>query len=187
VQVPIDELYFLPSLPVRVESLMVEVGEAARGSLMVVTNNQLAIDSSLPLNEAPLVRAGMPVQVDEPELGIETSGVVSRVATGPGTDGVDGFHIYFEVLVEDAAMTLEGFSLRLTIPVESTGGDVPVVPLSALSLAADGSTRIQVEADGALRYLTVEAGLSAGGYAAVSSAAQELKAGQLVVIGFEEN
>src|SRR4030067_699749 len=107
---------------------------------------------------------------------------VEGVASPPGTDGVDGFHIYFEVLADETPVALEGFSLRLTIPVESTGGKVTVVPVSALSLAADGTTRVQVEKDGVLEFVTVEPGLSADGFAAVGPVDGALTAGQLVGI-----
>ena len=59
----------------------------------------------------------MPVAIDEQALGIKASGVVTRVADTPGTNGVDGYHIYFEVRVEETPTPLQGFSLRLTIPV----------------------------------------------------------------------
>lgn len=142
VKVPLDEIVFLPDLPVRVEEFAVAVGETASGTIAVVTNNQLAIDASLPLDEAPLVQPGMAVLIDEPDLGLEAMGTVSRVADTPGTSGADGFHIYFETFVDDnTTATLEGASLRLTIAVESTGGLVTAVPISALSLAADGRSR----------------------------------------------
>jgi peptidoglycan hydrolase-like protein with peptidoglycan-binding domain len=185
VQVPADELVFVPSLPVRVEQIDVTVGDAASGPVILVTNNQLAIDSSLPLDEAPLVKPGMAVAIDEPDLGIEATGVVERVAGTPGTDGVDGFHIYFEVLVDETPATLEGFSLRLTIPVESTGGAVTSVQISALSLAADGTTRVQVDNNGTLEFIVVEPGLSANGFVEVTPLEGTLEPGQLVVTGFE--
>lgn len=187
VKVPIDEIVFIPELPVRVEQIDVAVGDPARGPVITVTNNQLVIDSSLPLDEAPLVRPGMAVAIDEPDLGIEATGVVARVADTPGTDGVDGFHIYFQVLVDETPATLEGFSLRLTIPVESTGGAVTVVPISALSLAADGTTRVQVDNNGTLTFVIVEPGLSANGFVEVTAVGGTLSPGQLVVIGYENN
>jgi hypothetical protein len=187
VQLPIDEVVFLPTLPVRVEQINVAIGDAASGPVMMVTNNQLAIDSSLPLDEAPLVKPGMAVAIDEPDLGIEATGVVARVADTPGTDGVDGFHIYFEVLVDETPATLEGFSLRLTIPVESTGGAVTVVPVSALSLAADGTTRVQVDNNGTLEFIVVEPGLSAKGFVEVTPVDGTLAPGQLVLVGYENN
>ena len=68
---------------------------------MSVTDNQLAVDSALPLEVAPLVKPGMRAAIDERALGIRASGVVQTVASTPGTRGVDGFHIYFEIRVEN--------------------------------------------------------------------------------------
>jgi hypothetical protein len=103
----------------------------------------------------------------------------------PGTDGVDGFHIYFETFVDETPATLEGFSLRLTIPTESTEGTVTAVPISALSLAADGTSRVQVDNLGTLTFVTVKPGLSADGFVEVTPLDGTLAPGQLVLIGFE--
>jgi peptidoglycan hydrolase-like protein with peptidoglycan-binding domain len=186
VQVPADEIVFLPALPVRVEQIKTAVGDAASGPVMTVTNNQLAIDSSLSLDEAPLVKPGMAVAIDEPALGIKASGVVRRVAAGPGTDGVDGYHIYFETLVHETSTALAGFSLRLTIPIRSTRGAVTAVPVSALSLAADGTSRVQVQRNGALEFVVVQPGLSADGFVEVTPVGGALAPGQLVVVGHEK-
>ncbi len=186
VQAPVDEIVFIPALPVRVEQISVVVGDAASGPVLRVTNNQLAIDSSLALDEAPLVKPGMPVAIDEPDLGIKATGAVARVADTPGTFGVDGFHIYFEVLVDETPLALEGFSLRLTVPVKSTGGAVLAVPVSALSLAADGTSRVQVNNNGSLEFVVVEPGLSADGFVEVTPVGGTLIPGQLVVIGYTQ-
>jgi multidrug efflux pump subunit AcrA (membrane-fusion protein)/peptidoglycan hydrolase-like protein with peptidoglycan-binding domain len=185
VQIPVDEIVFIRSLPVRIEEITALVGDVARGPVMSVTDNQLAIDSSLPLDAAPLVKPGMRVEIDEQALRIQASGVVTRVASTPGTHGVDGYHIYFEVRVDETPTLLKGFSLRLTIPIESTQGAVIAVPISALSLSADGTSRVQVERDGALEYLVVEPGLSADGYVEVTPVEGTLEPGQLVVVGTE--
>ena len=185
VQVPVDEVVFIPSLPVRVEEVMSQVGDPARGPVMSVTDNQLSIDASLPLDAAPLVQPGMPVAIDEQALGIQATGVVRRVASTPGTHGVDGYHIYLEVGVEKTTSPLEGFSLRLTIPIESTRGAVMAVPVSALSLATDGTSRVQAEKDGRLEYVVVEPGLSASGFVEVTPVGGTLTPGQLVVVGYD--
>jgi peptidoglycan hydrolase-like protein with peptidoglycan-binding domain len=185
--VPVDEIVFVSSFPVRVQEITARIGDPASGPILVVTNNQLAVDSSLPLAEAPLVKLGMPVAIDEPDLGLQATGTVSRVADTPGTDGADGYHVYFEVLVDETPVNLEGVSLRLTIPVESTGGAVTVVPVSALFLAADGTSRVQVEKDGGLEFIRVEPGLSADGFVQVTPVEGTLSAGQLVLVGYEKN
>jgi len=185
VQVPADEIVFFPNVPVRVEQINAVVGDAVSGPVLTVTNNQLVIDSSLRLEEAPLVKPGMAVAIDEPDLGLKATGVVGTVADTPGTFGVDGFHIYLEILVDETPLSLAGVSLRLTIPVESTGGVVTTVPVSALSLAADGTSRMQVDNNGSLEFIVVEPGLSAGGFVEVNPVKGTLTPGQLVVVGYE--
>lgn len=185
VWIPASEIVFVSNLPVRVDELKVVVGDWIEGSIMTLTNNQLAIDSSLPLDEAPLVSMGMEVLIDETNLGVSATGIVSKVADNPGTSGVDGFHIYFEVVVDETPHELDGFSLRLTIPIETTGEAVMVVPISALSLATDGSSRLQIEVNGQLEFITVEPGLAADGFVEVTPLDGSLQLGQMVVIGFE--
>lgn len=185
IQIPVDEIVFIPSLPVRVEEVTAHVGDAARGAVLTVTDNQLLVAASLPLEAAPLVKPDMPVTIDEQALGIKAAGVVEMVANSPGTHGVDGYHIYFEVRVDNAPMRLEGFSLRLTIPIKSTAGAVTAVPLSAVSLSADGTSRVQIENGGLLEYIVVNPGLSADGYVEVSAIDGKLAPGQFVVVGYE--
>ena len=185
VQVPADEVVFIAALPVRVEEVTAVVGGSAAGTLLSVTDNKTAIDGSLPLDAAPLVKPGMPVEIDEQDLGLKGKGVVHEVASTPGTRGVDGYHFYFEVRVVETRNKLEGFSLRLTIPTESTKGPVLAVPTSALSLAADGTSRVQVSEKDGLRYVVVTPGLSAGGFVEVAPVNGTLKPGQLVVVGYK--
>lgn len=185
IYLPADEIVFIATLPVRVEAVNVAVGDSARGPVLMVTNNQLAIDSALPLGEAPLVKSGMAVVIDEPQLGIEAKGVVASVADAPGTNGADGFHIYFETRVEETATALDGFSLRLTIPVKSTDGVVTAVPISALALTATGASTVQVAKNGILETIMVEPGLAADGFVEVTPVDGVLEPGELVVIGYE--
>ena len=186
VQLPVDELVFLRTLPVRVEEVKAVVGAAATGPVLSVTDNQLSIDSSLTLDSAPLVKPGMKVAIDEQALGVKATGTVQTVAGTPGTRGVDGFHIYFEVRVDPTPVKLDGFSVRLTIPIKSTDGAVTAVPMSALSLAADGSSRVQVHEEGELKYVTVKPGLSADGFVEVTPINGKLEVGQLVVVGYND-
>jgi multidrug efflux pump subunit AcrA (membrane-fusion protein) len=87
--------------------------------------------------------------------------------------------------VDRTPIPLQGFSVRLTIAIESTKGAVVAVPVSALSLAADGTSRVQVEKNNQLDYATVRPGLSAGGYVEVTPVDRELVPGQLVVVGYK--
>ena len=185
VQVPVDELVFIPSLPVRVEEVKVQVGTAAVGMVLTVTDNQLAIDSSLSLESAPLVKPGMPAVIDEQALGVKATGKVQLVASTPGTRaGVDPLHVYMEIKVDATQVRLEGASVRVTIPIKSTQGAVTAVPNSAVSLAADGSSRVQVKRKDALEYVVVTPGLSADGFIEVAPLSGKLEPGELVVVGY---
>ncbi len=62
-----------------------------------------------------------------------------------------------------------------------------VVPISALFLAADGTSRVQVEKDGKLEFLEVKPGLSADGFVEVQPVDGSLSAGQLVLVGYEKS
>ncbi len=185
VQIPADEIVFLPSLPVRVQEISAAVGAPATGTVMSVTDFRLAVDSGLPLDTAQLVKPGMKVSIDEPALGIKATGVVAMVAASPGTRGVDGFHFYFETRVDDTPVPLDRVSVRLTIPVKSTQGEVTAVPVSALSLSVDGVSRVQIDNNGVLEYVTVKPGLSAGGFVEITAVEGKLAPGQLVVVGYK--
>jgi multidrug efflux pump subunit AcrA (membrane-fusion protein) len=80
---------------------------------------------------------------------------------------------------------LAGFSVRLTIPVETSKGAVTAVPISAVSLAADGTSRVLVDRGGKQEYVTVQPGLSTGGYVEVKTPDGRLAPGQLVVVGYK--
>lgn len=187
VQIPLDEIVFLPALPVRVEQVTALVGAAASGPVLSVTDNQIVIDSALPLDVAPLIKPGMEVAIDEPALGIKTKGIVESVAQNPGTNGVDGYHFYYSIRVPQSPTPLQGFSLRLTMPIKSTEGAVTAVPVSAVSLAANGTSRVQIQNGGKLEYIDVEPGLAADGFVEVKPIEGALKPGQLVVVGSEKN
>jgi len=55
-----------------------------------------------------------------------------------------------------------------------------------VTLAADGSSRVQVQNNGSLEFVVVEPGLSADGLVEVTPVDGTLEPDQLVVIGFEQ-
>jgi len=184
VQVPADEVVFVPRVPVRVSEVLVAPGDKLEGSIMKATDAVVAVDGALPLADASLVHAGMPVRIDEPDLGIAGTGTISQVAQTPGTNGMDGFHIWFEVVVDGAPPNVVGVAVRLTVSVGSSQGEVLAVPLSAVSLAADGSSRVQRdEGHGRTTSVRVQPGLSAAGYVEVTPLGGSLAAGDLVAVG----
>jgi peptidoglycan hydrolase-like protein with peptidoglycan-binding domain len=185
VQLPADEVIFVPTAPLRVTELPAEVGAPPSGTLVTVTGSEVVIDGVVPVEQAGRVRKGAEVLIDEPTLGISASGTVSRVAGRPGTDGADGFHVAFEVAVENPPAALIGASVRLTVPIRSTKTAELTVPLSAVSLGPDGGSRVQRSVGEKFAFVPVRTGLSADGSVSVTPLKGALAAGDLVVVGFE--
>jgi hypothetical protein len=152
--------------------------------VMTVSNSRLAVDSSLSLADAKLVRPGVQVRIEEPELGVRTTGTVAQVADRPGTHKVDPARVYLQVVPGAAPAKLVGASVKLTIAVESTKGEVLAVPVTALSVGADGSSRVRLQRQGGTtEFVTVEPGLAAQGLVEVRPAEGDLDPGNLVVVG----
>ncbi len=183
VQVPADEILFLPDLPRRVDEVKVKRGDQVSAELMTVSGLSLSIDAALSAGDAKLVTTGAKVAVEEPDLGVSTTGVVTVRADQPGTNAVDAQKFYLEVTPDNAPASLVGASVKLTIPVKSTAGDVLAVPLSALTVGASGATRVEVIAGTTTRFLEVRPGLVAEGLVEVSGAGGGLAAGDNVVVG----
>lgn len=186
IQVPANEVLFFPTLPLRVDTVKVRRGDSASGSqVMTVSNTRLAVDSSLALDDAKLVRTGASVKIEEPDLGVRTTGTVTQVADRPGTNKVDPTRVYLEVTPGSAPAQVVGASVKLTIAVKSTREAVLSVPVTALSVGADGSSRVQVQRDasGQTDYVTVVPGLAAQGLVEVRPVDGGLSPDDLVIVG----
>ncbi|MFN0027957.1 MAG: peptidoglycan-binding protein [Acidimicrobiales bacterium] len=188
IQVPADEVVFVASSPVRVAELLVGPGDPAAGAIARVSDALVHVEAGVAVGDAGLVKPGMKAKIEEPDLGIATEGVVTVVAPGPGTNGMDGFHVYVEISVAAPPPNLVGASVRVTIPVQSSDGAVLAVPVSALTLAPDGSSRLQRSTGRGdeTEYITVLPGLSAQGYVTVTTLDGDLKKGDLVVVGVNQ-
>lgn len=184
IQVPADEVLFFPTLPLRIDDVTIKNGEEALVPVMTVSNSRLVVDAALTPADAELVSEGAEVAIEEPEQAIRLGGAVSDVADTPGTQGVDPGRFYLGVTPANAPAALVGSSVVLTITVSTTAGEVLVVPVAALSVAADGSSRVQVQGrTRSTRYVTVRPGLTAKGLVAVTPVKGRLDRGDLVVVG----
>ncbi|MDX6717817.1 MAG: hypothetical protein QOJ63_71 [Solirubrobacteraceae bacterium] len=187
VQVPADEILFFANVPVRVDSVTAKPGMQATGDLMTVSNTSLAIDAGLAPRDVKLVRTGLSVHIEDPETAIDLRGSVTRIAARSGTNPqiVDPTKFAIEVTPEGGNKRLVNTSVRLTIAIKSTKGKVLTVPLDALSVGADGRSRVQVDAGGGrTRLVFVNPGLAAAGNVEVEPRRSgDLKEGDRVVIG----
>jgi hypothetical protein len=185
VQVPADEILFVPSIPALVDQVTAKRGTPAAGDLMTITNTKLVVDAALSVEDGILVKVGKPVTISAPDQQINITGTVTFVAKQSGTNGVDPGKRYVEITPHKAPTSLQNSSVALKIAVQSSKGAVLTVPFSAVSSVADGSERVQVALGGGrTKFVTVNTGLSAQGFYEVAPVhAGELKEGDRVIIG----
>jgi hypothetical protein len=192
--VPANEVLFFPSLPLRVDDVKALRGDVVNGPVMTVTTARLAVDSSVDVAQAKLVRKGSAVVIESTEFNVVLKGTVTEIASTAGTKGADPGKVYLEVTPNEDEKTevdpkdLNGSSVKLTIPIRSTGKAVVAVPVAAVSIAADGTSRVEVEdTPGATtRFVRVRTGLAAEGYVEVTALEGKLAAGAQVVVGNRE-
>ncbi len=184
VQVPANELVFFPSLPLRIDDTKIKRGDPATAEVMTVSGTRLAVDAALLTTEATLTRIGALSTIEAPEYSYSSKGVITFLADKPGLRGTDAQHIAIEIAPEDSSTQLVGASVRITIPTKTTNGEALIVPVSALSVRATGSTQLQIQdSPGVVRTVVVTAGLSAQGFVEIVPVQGSVKAGDRVVIG----
>lgn len=192
VQLPADEVAFVPAAPIRISALYTALGSPPDGPVVSFTGSRVVVAGGLPVEQASLVERNARVVVDEPALGINARGRVTHVAARAGTAGADEFHVSFEVLVPEPPAGMVGSSVRLTVPIRSTRTAELTVPVSAVSLGPDGRTRVQTapaagsagaDEPAGPTYVPVRTGLSVDGFVAVTPLEGGLAEGDQVVVG----
>lgn len=196
VWLPDFEFTFLPSLPRRINRVLISRGDFVSSSTAIVdaTGAELRIDGGLTEDRRPLVNVGDRVILTEEALGIEVTGVIDRLDDAVGLNSEYSSRYYFTVqLDEDQEVDIDELvsvgNFRTLIPLERTEGEVLTVPPNALSTAADGVARIEVERnpDEPTEFVNVTVGLvpKGGGYVEVIPYEGGLELGDQVVIGFD--
>ena len=213
VTVPANEVVFVDGLPLRIDDTKLVAGDALSGAFMTVASKRLAVDASVDPADASSLRTGQDAEIEATDLGISLPAKVTKIATQTGTNGVEASRIYVELTPTETTevpdvlpattvpadggfvsgpvrtprlQDLNGLSVKVTIPISTTDGNVLVVPTPAVSAAPDGSTRVEVETDPLkpTTFVNVTAGLRADGYVQITpTTAGSLKPGDLVVTG----
>ena len=191
------EIVFVPTMPARVLTAAASLGPitgtdptgqtASASGLVELAAGGLIVSTSIRPSDIGLIRAGMDVDVLDETTATTYPATITDIATDPvtGTDGQLGYPATITP-VDPLPDTLTGANLRVTITAASTDTAELVVPLAAVSSAADGTTRVSIVTDPNATPIdvAVEAGLSADGFVAVTPLAPDsLHAGDLVVTG----
>lgn len=187
VRVPAAEVVFVASMPRTLDALAVSRGNTvSTTAVATISNAAVRIRSAVSAEDRPLLKVGDTVRIEEEGLGIDVEGTITELADKTGGTGVAAGK--YAVRIEPASFdpALLGVNVRLTVPVQSTAGEVLAVPLAAVFATADGSARVEVEDDPQqpTRLVTVKTGLSASGFVEISPIESgALDEGTRVVVG----
>jgi hypothetical protein len=196
---PATEVAFIPQLPRRVDAVAAVRGQPVTGTALTVSGATLAVEGEVLEADADLLTSGTTVTLtldngDEvpgtlTTLGSPVGGSASEEPTDEGAGAADASGtVAFSVTPtgeSDALTALAGQNVRVTIPVESTDGEVWAVPVAAVSTGPDGEARIEIvpAGGGDADLVPVELGLAAQGYVEIIASETPLRDGLRVVVG----
>ena len=182
-----SELVFMRTLPLDIEEVLFARGDFVSGNLYQLTGSDIKITSSIPLADLEFIQEGAEVLLEDDVFNLAIRARITEIADRPATNGVADQRVYVELAaLEDIPIELIGASVKVTIPIRSTAGEVLAVPVAALSATASDDVRVEVLLeDGSTTFVEVRRGLSTGGMVEVEAIDGSLAAGDLVVIGME--
>lgn len=186
--VPLGEVVFAPSLPSKVLSTGGGVGTVLKPGANVVSvgSGQVIAQGGVDSSQLHGLRIGQPVVLDPgTQLGAARPypGTISAIAAQPSST-VGPPQTMVTVRVNGAAAALVGTNVAVRVTLASSNGSVDIVPLAAVSAAANGSTAVTVVLPGGSQItvlvrvlLTTDAGV------AVAPISGRLVAGDQVALG----
>ncbi len=196
---PAGEVVFLPSLPITFTSVNASVGAAPPSDAIAeVSSTDTEITGSVSKADASLLVIGSPATIQVPDLGVEVGGTLTEIRKPTqSTDGSNGGNggstsdrLEVVVVADDSSQLMPGYSVRIGVTVSSTDGEVLAVPVAAVFVGADGTSKVEVERTAALgdrpavtELVDVEVGLSAQGYIEITPTGKNLVEGDRVVVG----
>jgi peptidoglycan hydrolase-like protein with peptidoglycan-binding domain len=197
--IPISEAVFLPAFPAQVTAFTAKVGDPVKAPLITLSTGRLGVHSQMTPDRAALLKPGMPVEITVTATGKHVAGKVAAIGEPSASDaqadggqggGSGGGALTSRVTidaVEDLGPEWAGKDVQLTVTSASSGADVLVVPLSAVSTGADGVASVVKAAKDAsgppTRRVQVVAGLTGGGFVQVTPVrAGELAQGDQVLV-----
>lgn len=181
VPLPGSEVFYVKSLPRRVDDVKVSRGSVVSGPVMSVSGASLVVTIQVDTETKQLLRSGMAATFDLGN-GENIDATVLRI-----TRNQDKYDVVLapKKLTPRQLELIRNANVRVTIPVKSTKGKVLAVPVAALSAGSGGESRVEVvRGDGNVELVTVQVGLSADGYAEIRPVnGGKLSQGDQVVVG----
>lgn len=199
---PSSEVVFVASLPARVVSVPVHVGDAVKGPVITLARGDMTLTGFLDPSERGLVTAGAKADILAEATGAHATGTVASVGAlvtpGVGKDDPASDDSAADARQDSAyvpvriggggswARTFAGQDVRITITAAATSRAVTAVPEAAITAGADARSTVTVvtASGGGHRVVPVTTGVSADGLVQVTPArGHTLRAGDRVVVG----
>lgn len=179
---PMNEVFFVRSLPARVASVKAGLGAEVTGAILTLAVGDPVVRGVLAPTDRNLIKVGMPVEILDEASGRKAAGTVASIgAVRPGSGSETGHPITVSTTTALPSAFADA-DVRLTITTASTGRSVLVVPVSAIFSAADGSTQVLRALPGDRRRpVAVRTGATSGGFVEVGG--DGLAKGDQVVVG----
>jgi multidrug efflux pump subunit AcrA (membrane-fusion protein) len=204
--VPAGEVVFLPTLPTTITTLNAQLGaQPPADAIAQVSSTDTEIIGRVSNADAELITVGTPVTIELRDVGIETTGALTDVRTPSSTPdpnnpnggfggggGDDSGRLEVVVVADDTTQIREfiGFPVRISVTVSATDDEVLAVPVAAISVGPDGTSRVEVERErargtraGVTEVVEVTVGLAAQGYAEITPVGGSIEVGDRVVVG----
>lgn len=183
--VRLGEFVYAPKLPALVHQVEVGIGDEVAGQVATLSTGDLVVRAKVDASTRHLLDKGMAVEVLSERRDMKLAGEITKI--GEFTDDGESApgHVVTIGVDDEIPRDLAGADVRITMVAASTEDEVLVVPLSAVSAAADGTTVVmKVDPLSGRERVVVTAGVSGDGYVEVRpSRAGALAAGDEVVVG----
>ena len=158
-KVAAGEIVFVPSLPLTVTEVAATAGGAATGTLATMSSTASEVVGRVARADVELLSVGQAATITVRGSGDSVPGTISYVGPPRQTETSEegegqepnqsSSPARLEVVATpenpDALADDVFSSVRIEVQIGATDGEVLVVPISAVSLAADGSSQIEIE------------------------------------------
>ena len=201
-RLPPGEVVFVSRLPSTVTEVTVVVGAPATDVLLTLSSAETHVLGRVARADADLVQVGSDVIIELRDFDLEFAGTVASIGQPQGSEeggssgGSSSGRLEVTVLPADPAELRDYVfaPVRILIDIASTDDDVLVVPIAAVSVGGDGSSRVEVEREpitsedqGSTEIVRVEVGLTAQGLVEITPIDDSLDEGDRVVVGTESS
>lgn len=182
IQVPLDELVFVPELPADVVATHVKVGAipAPAGPLLDLSAGEVLVTTALPAWQIETIEVGTRATIIDEVTATSLTAEVVAIAAEP-EPGSEVLEREVRLRPLESAGHLVGTNVRVTFTLAATEGPVMAVPITAVWTS--GETRfVTVSETGTHRDVAVETGLVVGGWVEIRDTDGALAEGDQVVV-----